>query len=126
MKKQKQGFLQSFNSPKCVAAALIILVELFNLLFCSESGIIIGSTTSAHKENCLPTHPKTNSNFNPNSNLPASTQCLYNVSFRLYLRYVIYERLHNVVTTFVNECCFTYVELTFVKRFQITSKFFIT
>ena len=40
---------------------------------------------------------------------PAGTQHLYNVSFRTYLRYVIYERLHNVVTTFVNERCFTYV-----------------
>ena len=30
-------------------------------------------------------------------------------SFRAYLRYVIYERLHNVVTTFVNERCFTSV-----------------
>ena len=42
-------------------------------------------------------------------NYPASTQRLYNVSFRAYLRYVMYERLHNVVTTFVNERCFTYV-----------------
>ena len=40
---------------------------------------------------------------------PAGTQRLYNVSFRAYLRYVIYERLRNVVTTFVNERCFTYV-----------------
>ena len=40
---------------------------------------------------------------------PADTQRLYNVSFRAYLRYIIYERLHNVVTTFVNERCFTYV-----------------
>ena len=37
------------------------------------------------------------------------TQRLYNVSFRVYLRYVIYEHLHNVVTAFVNERCFTYV-----------------
>ena len=40
---------------------------------------------------------------------PAGTQRLYNVSFRVYLRYIIYERLRNVVTTFVNERCFTYV-----------------
>ena len=39
----------------------------------------------------------------------AGTRRLYNVSFRAYLRYVIYERLLNVVTTFVNESCFTYV-----------------
>ena len=58
-------------------------------------------------------------NFNVNRNLPfvqvlhdgspAGTQRLYDVSFRAYLRCVIYERLHNVVTTFVNERCFTYV-----------------
>ena len=41
--------------------------------------------------------------------IPAGTQRLYNVSFRAYSRYVIYERLYNVVTTFVNKRCFTYV-----------------
>ena len=41
--------------------------------------------------------------------VPAGAQRLYNVSFRVYLRYFIYERLPNVVTTFVNERCFTYV-----------------
>ena len=41
--------------------------------------------------------------------VPAGTKRLYNVSFKVYLRYVIYERLHNVVTTLVNERCFTYV-----------------
>ena len=57
---------------------------------------------------------------------PAGTQRLYNVGLREYLRYVIYGRLCIVVKTFVNERCFTYVYLTFVKRFQITSKFLIT
>ena len=37
------------------------------------------------------------------------TQRLYNISFRAYLRYVIYEHLHNADTAFVNERCFTYV-----------------
>ena len=40
---------------------------------------------------------------------PAGTQRLYNVSFRAYLRYVIYERLHNVATSYINERCFEYV-----------------
>ena len=37
------------------------------------------------------------------------SQQAHNVSFRAYLRYVIYERLDNVVTVFVNERCFSYV-----------------
>ena len=41
--------------------------------------------------------------------IPTGTQRSYNASFRAYLRYVIYERLHNVATAFVNERCFTYV-----------------
>ena len=40
---------------------------------------------------------------------PAGTKRLCNVTFRAYLRFVIYERLRNVVTTFVNERYFTYV-----------------
>ena len=40
---------------------------------------------------------------------PAGTKRFYNVTFRAYLPFVIYERLHNVVTTFVNERYFTYV-----------------
>ena len=43
------------------------------------------------------------------NNIPAGTKRLCNVSFRVYLRYVICERFHNVVTTLVNERCFTYV-----------------
>ena len=35
-------------------------------------------------------------------NIPAGTERLYNVSFRGYLRYVIYEGLHNVVATYIN------------------------
>ena len=50
--------------------------------------------------------------------IPTGRQRLYNVSF---LRYVIYERSHIVATAFVNERCFTYVQLTLVKRFQRTS-----
>ena len=42
-------------------------------------------------------------------NLPAGTQRLYNISFRACLPHVIYERLHNVATTYVNERCFEYV-----------------
>ena len=52
-------------------------------------------------------------------NYPASTQRLYNVSFRAYLRYVMYERLHNVVTAFANERCFKYVCKKLSKNFQI-------
>ena len=37
------------------------------------------------------------------------SQQAHNVSFRAYLRYVIYERLGNVVTVFVKERCFSYV-----------------
>ena len=42
--------------------------------------------------------------------IPTCTQCLYNVSFRSYLSYIIYERSHNVATAFAIEHCFTYVE----------------
>ena len=42
------------------------------------------------------------------SDHPAGTQRLYNVSFIAYLRYIICERLRHIVTTFVNERCFTY------------------
>ena len=40
---------------------------------------------------------------------PNSTQRLYHISFRVYLRYIKYERSHKVATAFVNERCFTYV-----------------
>ena len=39
VKKKKQVFLQLFNIPKCMVVGLLMVKELFSLIFSFESGI---------------------------------------------------------------------------------------
>ena len=88
--------VQVNKDTKRTSSDVVLMPLLSNFVSFSHVGLVLLLLTST-------SHRKQATSF------PAGTQRLHNVSFKAYLCYVMYERLHNVGTTFVNERCFTYV-----------------